>query len=73
MEGIVKQNSGGVFECSCMEICRAKAIKENRLNYSPKSCLLSVNHGDRCLAYPEDNTTWLITEDQSQVRQIQNI
>lgn len=69
MEGVVKQVGGGqVIECSCIEACKKANI--GKKNLRPRGCQLSVDHGDRCSAYPCDTTTWLITEDTTQVRQL---
>jgi hypothetical protein len=71
IEGIVTQTGDGkVIKCSAMSICRANntMIKENEIK--TKRCQLNVDHGDRCLAYPQDTSTWLISEDPNQIRQI---
>lgn len=79
MEGVVKQldQFGGiVIECSCVSEC----MKVNPdISQSPvigvcrkKNCILTGNpdHGNRCLAYPQDSTSWLIDSDPSNIKQL---
>ena len=78
-DGIVKQLDqigSVVIECSLVHKCIA-----NNPDYAnatligngcrKKNCLLSVqNHGERCLAYPQDSNMFLIDTDQSRIKQL---
>jgi hypothetical protein len=86
MKGIVRQLTNGiVIECSlhgkCMmnnpEVANNCSIETaSKLQGTPngtwkKTCLLSVkDHGDRCLAYPNETEVWLIDDDTSKIQQI---
>jgi hypothetical protein len=80
MDGIVKQldQFGGiVIECSCVTECMKANQDLTQAPYSSntqcgrvKQCQLSVNHGDRCLAYPQDSSSWLIDSDPTKIKGI---
>lgn len=68
--GIVTQlNNGQVIFCTKKDEC----IKQNGgagcIN-SRKSCLLSVDHGDRCQSWENQQSTWLIHENISLIEQL---
>lgn len=82
MDGIVRQldQFGGiVIECSCVcecmksnqDLTNAKQSTYNGVG-KVKQCLLTGNpeHGNRCLACPQDSTTWLIDSDSNKIKQI---
>lgn len=80
MDGIVKQldSLGGiVIECSCVTECMNQnkdisiLLRDNFTGRILKQCLLSVSeHGSRCMAYPQDSTTWIIDSDITKIKQI---
>ena len=80
-DGIVKQldQIGGiVIECSlCYKCMQNNSDYVNSPSMSngckKKNCLLSIqNHGDRCLAYPQDSHIFLIDTDVSKIKQLPN-
>lgn len=82
MDGIVKQLDqfgGVVIECSCVTECMKTNQDLTQAQQSTyqgvskiKQCQLTGNpeHGNRCLAYPQDSTTWLIDSDTMKIKQI---
>ncbi len=82
MIGTVRQLDGiggVVVECSCVTEC----MKNNPdLSQTPNStypgagkvrkCILAGNpdHGNRCAAYPQDTTSWLIDDNPANIKQI---
>jgi hypothetical protein len=67
--GIVTQlSSGQVIACSKKEEC----LKQNGGDSIParKACLLSVDHGDRCQAWDNQQSTWLIHEQTDLIEQL---
>ena len=78
-DGVVKQldQIGGiVVECSlsnqCMDCNPDYASAANIGNgCRRKNCLLSVqNHGERCLAYPQDSSLFLIDADMAKIKRL---
>lgn len=72
MDAIVKQldSIGGiVIECTAVNECM-KTNTECAAGAQRKKCLLSVDHGCRCLAYPHDSNVFLIDTDTSKIKQI---
>jgi hypothetical protein len=79
VDGVVRQldQIGGiVIECSVAKLC-----EQHNANYSSakslsngckeKDCLLSVeNHGERCMAYPEDSNMFLIDKNVANIKQL---
>jgi hypothetical protein len=82
MDGIVKQLdqfNGVVIECSCVTECMkanqdlSQAQRSTYQGvYKVKQCQLTGNpeHGNRCLAYPNDSSTWLIDSDPTKIKGI---
>jgi hypothetical protein len=82
MTGVVRQLDGiggVVVECSCVTEC----MRNNPdLSQAPNStypragkvrkCILTGNpdHGNRCAAYPQDTTSWLIDDNPENIKQI---
>lgn len=69
LDGVVRQtHSGQVLHCTLADKC----FKENGCinKGNQKTCLLSVNHGDRCVAWEVDVTKWLIDTDVSKIKQL---
>jgi hypothetical protein len=69
IDGIVTQtHSGQVQHCTLASRC----FKENGSvpKGKERTCLLSVNHGDRCTAWETDLTKWLIDADPSKIKQL---
>jgi hypothetical protein len=69
IDGVVRQTSGGmVMQCTNAQRC----FLEN--GGTPKgkdrTCLLSVNHGDRCQAWESDGFKYLIDTDVSKIKQL---
>lgn len=68
--GVVTQlENGQVINCTKVDEC----IKQNNGECSipvRKACLLSVDHGDRCSAWNNQQSTWLIHEDANLIEQI---
>jgi hypothetical protein len=79
VDGIVRQTMGGiVVDCTCVAQCMKANPEARPASCVPggsgkKDCQLSVDHGDRCLAYPNDTTTWLIDTDTSKIKQIPTV
>jgi hypothetical protein len=79
MDGVVRQidQLGGIV-ISCTAVCQCMLTNVNYEKASfntngcrKKSCLLSVsNHGDRCLAYPQDTNVFIIDADVMKTKQI---
>lgn len=79
MDGVVRQLDGVggvVVDCTCVNECM-----KNNPDISTsgvigicriKKCILTGNpdHGNRCMAYPQDTTTWLIHSDSNKIQQI---
>jgi hypothetical protein len=86
VDGIVRQlTSGVVIECSAVCECMknnpelVKAYDEGTgagVTWMPngcrkKNCQLSVpDHGDRCMAWPKDTSTWVIDVDVNKIKEI---
>jgi len=81
IDAIVRQIDGiggVVIQCSCVTECMKANPDLSQAKQSwyagcgkIKNCLLSVpNHGERCMAYPQDTTTWLIHSDVNKIQQI---
>lgn len=68
--GVVTQlGNGQVISCTKVEEC----IKQNNGQESipsRKACLLSVDHGDRCSAWDNQQSTWLIHENTNLIEQL---
>jgi hypothetical protein len=82
VDAVVKQldQFGGiVIECSSAFQCKCNNPDyKNALSIgngcTKKNCQLSVqNHGDRCLAYPEDSNVFLIDTDTSKIKQLPTV
>jgi hypothetical protein len=68
--GVVTQlSSGQVIVCTKKDECM---IQNNGACSIPgrKACLLSVDHGDRCSAWDNQQTTWLIHENTTLIEQL---
>jgi hypothetical protein len=69
LDGVVKQTRDGlVVYCTLANKC----FKENGCVAKGKdrTCLLSVNHGDRCVAWETDTTKWMIDVDPNKIKQL---
>jgi hypothetical protein len=69
LDGVVRQtHSGLVLHCTLADKC----FKENGsiAKGQERTCLLSVNHGDRCVAWETDGTKWLIDSDVNKIKQL---
>lgn len=69
LDGVVRQNANGlVFTCTLS----GKCFKENGsiCKGSERTCLLSINHGDRCNAWETDVYKWLIDSDPNKIKQL---
>jgi hypothetical protein len=74
MDAIVTQlDSIGskVIKCTAVQECMRQNLDVPPCSET-KKCLLSVNHGDRCLAYPQDSNVFLIDTDINKIKQIPN-
>ena len=69
-DAMVKQLNDGigtVFECSASKRC----IDANNASQSMpanKTCQLSVDHSARCIAYPAEQSIWLIDTDTTRIK-----
>jgi hypothetical protein len=76
LDGVVRQTiSGIVVDCTCASQCMKINPDVRPGSCVPggsakKNCQLSVDHGGRCIAYPDDTTSWLIDTDTSKIKQI---
>jgi hypothetical protein len=82
MTGIVKQLDGiggVVVECSRAVECMAANPDLSQAPCSTypgagrvRKCILTGNpdHGNRCAAYPQDTTSWIIDENPQNIKQI---
>lgn len=72
MTGVVKQLNdvnGTVVSCTAADRCKKENCGDKSIP-SPKKCLLPVDHGQRCKAWDNESTTWLIHEDPKQISQL---
>jgi hypothetical protein len=75
-DAVVRQTPAGiVVDCTAMSECLQQNPGKVGGSCIPggsdhKTCLLSVDHGGRCLAYPQDTQIWLIDQDTSKIKQI---
>jgi hypothetical protein len=69
IDGVVRQTAEGlVMQCSCAQRCFIEngGVAKGK----ERTCLLSVNHGDRCRAWDSDGYKWLIDSDASRIKQL---
>jgi hypothetical protein len=69
IDGVVRQTSSGmVMNCTNAQKCFLEngGIPKGK----ERTCLLSVNHGDRCQAWDTDGYKWLIDKDTSKIKQL---
>jgi hypothetical protein len=72
MIGIVKQLNdayGTVVECTASERCKTQNGGDQSIP-CPKKCLLAVDHGSRCKAWDNEQSTWLIDPDFTRIQQL---
>lgn len=72
MIGIVKQlndANGTVIECSAANKCKEANAGDQAIQ-CPKKCLLAVDHGARCKAWNNEQSTWLIDPEITRIQQL---
>jgi hypothetical protein len=72
MVGFVKQLNdayGTVIECSAAKKCKVENGGDQAIP-CPKKCVLAVDHGARCKAWDNEQSTWLIDPDPNRIQQL---